>query len=107
MCDHVDCQKRNAQKREVVISLGQAARSVSTLFRDPQVLVQCQGYIVIAPARTASLDDPGVIMTVYPTMTDEDIARCADSYASRTIAEQKAQLEEAMALLAGIPSVSA
>lgn len=82
MCKDGKCQERAGQTRNVIISLGTSARELSLFSGHPHMVVKTSLYIAFVPADPALASTPGitVIMEVYPTTNDAEIARKADRY---------------------------
>lgn len=82
MCKDGKCQERAGQIRNAVISLGTAARELSKVAGHPHMVVKTSLYIACVPADPSLRATPGitVVMEVYPTTDDVEIARKADRY---------------------------
>ncbi len=79
MCKDGKCVN---QTRNAAISLGTAARELAKISEHPQMVVKASSHIAILPANPMvyGMPDFVVVMEVYPTTDDADIARKADRY---------------------------
>lgn len=82
MCKDGKCQERVDQTRNVVISLGTAARELAKLSGHPHAVINVSGFIVFVLAEPERYTAPDVvmIMEVHPTTDDAEIVRKADRY---------------------------
>jgi hypothetical protein len=82
MCKDGKCQERAGQTRNVIISLGTAARELSKLSDHPHMVVKTPTHVAFVTADPELRAMPGVavIMEVDPTTEDAEIARRADRY---------------------------
>ncbi len=82
MCKNGKCQERAGQVRNAVISLGAAAREMAKVAEYPHAVIRASGFISIVMTAPGLYTSPGitVIMEVYPTTNDDEIARKADRY---------------------------
>lgn len=82
MCKDGKCKERAGQTRNTVISLGTAARELARLSEHPQMVVKTPTHIAFVTADPELYAMPGVtvVIEVYPTTSDDDIAQKADSY---------------------------
>lgn len=82
MCKDGKCQKFVGQTRNVVVSLGIAARDLAKLAEHPQMVVKTATHVALVAADPVLHDAPGftVIMEVYPTTSDAEVAQKADRY---------------------------
>jgi len=82
MCKDGKCQERAGQTRNTIIKLAEAARELAKLGDFPHMVVKTPTHIALVPADPALAEVPGMtlIMDVYPTSTDDEIARKTDRY---------------------------
>lgn len=82
MCKDGKCLERADQTRNVIVSMGIAARELSKLAEHPHMVVKTATTISFVMADPSIVDAPGVavIMEVYPTTTDAEVGEKADRY---------------------------
>lgn len=82
MCKDGKCQERVGQTRNVIVSMGIAARELAKLAEHPHMVVKTSSVIAFVVADPSLIDAPGavVIMEVYPTTTDAEINDKADRF---------------------------
>lgn len=107
MCKDGKCQERAGQIRNAIISLGTAARALAQASEHPQMVVKTSSHIAILPANPVVHDLPDliVVMEVYPTTDDADIARKADRYMIEST-RQKPAIIKVLEELFGLPPTS-
>ncbi len=110
MCKDGKCQERAGQTRNVVISLGTAARAVAQLTNHPHMVVKAPTHIAFVIANPELFAMPGftVMMEVYPTSDDAEIAWKADDYLDgvRRNSQPPPRLIRLLEQLLGLPSTS-
>lgn len=108
MCKDGKCQERAGQIRNTIISLGTAAREMAKLENHPYMVVKTSLYIAFVLADPGLHTAPGlvVIMEVYPTNDDAEIARKADRYMIEDSRRSVPQLVRVLEQLFGIPPAS-
>lgn len=82
MCEDGKCQERADQTRNVVISLGIAARQLAKFLGQPQMVVKAPTHFSFVNADPELHAMPGitVVMEVYPTTDDVEVGKKADNY---------------------------
>ena len=107
MCKDGKCHERAGQTRNVIVSMGIAARELSKLAEHPHMVIKTMTHIGFVPADPEMHSVPGitVIMEVYPTTTDAEVAQKADSYLENA-RRPPPVLIQVLEQLFGLPSTS-
>ncbi len=102
------CKDGKCQTRSALISLGMAARELAKLARFPQMVIRTPSHVALIASNPLLDEVPGnsVIMDVYPTTTDDDIARKADRYIIEGSRSNAVSMIKMLENIFGLPSMA-
>lgn len=106
MCKDGKCHERAGQTRNVIVSMGIAARELSKLAEHPHMVVKTATTISFVVADPSMVDAPGVavIMEVYPTTTDTEVGEKADRFMTQPPRRVPSLIDMLAALLESPPT---